>query len=337
MNTTCGVDITISRAELQAFQAYSAVHQVLSAPHTAAMIYVSRMAVAVALDSDAQSVRQIEVASGLSRETVMTYLPQEGESAYGLLSCVEKGSENTYWEMRRGSYANTGKEPNTLTLSGENQGEPVPSTPLLDQEHSLPLGQGVRNVAGVLAAGRERLRDPRVQAALDPSRDVWAPRSSLAEANDYRPAGHRGWALAVLVGAADVALALGDLRDLLGLSERQTRNVVAQLEAAGLATRWREGRETIVELCFDTMLVSMERTPEADRRDRAIHKKRQHEHERRLLASRRTPHGRHAWLLIRYPYEGWDAATREYYCPANELKIAAFFEPGFKKEWAKAA
>jgi hypothetical protein len=300
------------------------------------------MADAIARDGQVQSIRAIEAASGLSRETVFTYLPAQGETSYGLLHCADKGSENSYEDRHEGVYSVTGEKPNpppTSRSRASSTGEVLPPAVLAERSKN-DSSQGVRDPAGVLAEGRKRLLDPRVSAALDPSRDTWAPRSRLADELDYVGAGHRGWALGVLLGLQDVSLRLADVRELLGLSERQTRAVVAQLEDAGLARRSSLGRETIVEFRFDSVLV---RTfsdffrESSDRRERAHHKELRSVHERKIMASRRTLHGKHAWALIRHPNPAWSPENAAFHCRQNELIIASMYERGFTRSWAKAA
>jgi hypothetical protein len=300
------------------------------------------MADAIARDGSIQSVRAIESASGLSRETVFTYLPAQGETSYELLHCADKGSENSYEDRHEGVYSVVGQKPNPSPTSrsrASRTGEVV-TPPVLAEEKEELRSQGVRNVTEVLAEGRKRLLDPRVSAALDPSRDTWAPRSRLAGELDYVGAGHRGWALGVLLGLQDVSLRLADVRELLGLSAKQTYLVVRQLEEAGLARRSALGRETVVEFRFDSVLV---RTfsdffrESSDRRERAHHKELRGVHERKIMASRRTLHGKHAWALIRHPNPAWSPENAAYHCRQNELTIAGFYENGFQKGWAKAA
>ena len=299
----------------------------------AGTIYVARMAMALLRSPDLKGQRSIEAASGLSRDTVFDHLPGEGETSYGLLKCIDRGSQNTYEDQHVGQYVVTGNIPNALSQSSIKTGT---SSTTGGTSSTVPIDrtQGVRDLAGVLAEGRERLLDPRVLEALDPARDVWAPRSLLAAPLDYRGAGHRGWALGLLLGLADVTLTYAQVRELLGLSERQTRNIVTQLEEAGLVDRRVVGRMTLLDFTFASTLVethSMRFFNDADRAERAHHKREHHHRERTLLASRKTRHGREAWLLVRYPNPHWSPETLRFYSPANELVVAAMFERSMKR------
>lgn len=313
------------------------VHDVLSThPGDLKAIFTARMATALLRDPKIKGMRGIETASGLSRDSVFTYLPQEHETSYGLLYCVDRGSENSYDDQRSGQYVVIGNPSNALVTGVTTDTSKYLSS---SQESLTSQEQGVLPTADVLAQGRERLKDPRVWEVMNPERDMWAHRSSLAEPLDYQPLGHRVWALAFLLGAADVTLTFTQVRELLGLSERQSRNLVVQLEEAGLAQR-RRGRETLVDFLFATVLLDSSSVSffyEADRAERAHAKQERHHRERQVLASRRTRHGREAWLLIRHPHPGWSPETLAFHSPANELKLAAMFEKTMTRRLALAA
>lgn len=297
------------------------------------------MTIAHLRDSDLSGMRSIEAASGLNRTTVWKYLPAEGETAYGMLHCSERGSGEDYYNPLAGRYEVVGNRSNAWSGTGV--------TTVKSRETGVPQGlqetpgpsgtQGVGGIAEVLAEGRKRLLDPAVWEALDPSLDIWASRQAQVETKyDCRAAGHRGWALGLLTGLADVTLTMAQIRELLGLSERQTRNVVAQLEEASLAT-WHRGTG-LVELTFTTALVgTYAQIPDGDRADRAAHKQDQHHHERKVLASRRTRHGMLARSMIRFPNPHWTPEVAGFYTSVNELAVAALLEGSMTRRLALAA
>jgi hypothetical protein len=308
-------------------------------------IYEARVYAAVGVgDRDLSGVRSWEAASGLGRQTLLDTLPQTGElSEHGLLRCLSRGTFD-YDKPEIGEYVladlpkcDTGWIRNTygrvvisLMARAGGAGSATP------EEHVDHLQVGVPDLSGVLLTAADRLEREEVRLALDPSRDTWAPHSAMAE---VKGAGHRGWALALVLGLQDCTLTLSQVQTLTGLSERQNRALVARLEALGLAYRSKQGRSTVVAFLFASVLVdplSMAYDPDSDRSERARKKRERAHWEAACLRSRRTPHGQQARLLIRFftPNEGTLPEAIELFKSCNQLKLAKILEPNFSRSWA---
>jgi hypothetical protein len=307
-------------------------------------IYESRVYAAIGSGmTELSGVRALEAASGLGRQTLLDTLPDQGTaSEYGLIIGHSRGTFD-YDKPEVGEYSfadlgkcDTGWIRNTfgrgssisMTRTGVVSPLSTPEDQVEHPEHSARAG--VPDLAGVLLAAADRLRREEVRLALDPSLDSWAPYGRDTPTR----VGHRGWALALVLGLQDCELTLSQVQMLTGLSERQNRALVERLETAGLAYRVRRGRATHVCFCFDSVLVNpyaMSYDPDADRAERARKKRERAYWEAACLRSRRTPHGQRAWQLIRFfrPDETTPPQVIDLMRYRNQLQLAKLLESEF--------
>jgi hypothetical protein len=304
-------------------------------------IYESRIYAAVGSGmTELSGVRALEAASGLGRQTLLDTLPDQGAaSEHGLIVGLSRGTfDYEHPEVGEYSFADLGKSDtgwirNTFGRQGfisESRGGVVsPLSAVKDQVEPSQTG-GAPDLAGVLRTASDRLGREEVRLALDPSLDSWAPYGRDTPTR----VGHRGWALALVLGLQDCELTLSQVQTLTGLSERQNRALVGHLETAGLASRVRRGRETHVVFLLDSVLVNpyaMSYDPDADRAERARKKRERAHWEAACLRSRRTTHGREARQLIRFfrPDETTPPQVIDLMRYHNQLQLAKLLESEF--------
>jgi hypothetical protein len=303
-------------------------------------IYESRIYAAVGPGmTELSGVRALEAASGLGRQTLLDTLPAQGTaSEHGLIVGHSRGTFD-YDEPEVGEYSfadlgkcDTGWIRNTFgrgcSLS-MTRGGVVSRGSAPEDQVDHPESAGAPDLAGVLRTASDRLGREEVRLALDPALDSWAPAGVVSTG-----AGHRGWALALVLGLQDCELTLGQVQTLTGLSERQNRALVTRLEAIGLAHRTKVGRTTHVSFLFDSVLVNpyaMSYDPDSDRAERARKKRERAYWEAACLRSRRTPHGREAWQLIRFfrPDESTPPQVIDLMRYRNQLQLAKLLESEF--------
>ncbi|WP_326755120.1 hypothetical protein OH738_10675 [Streptomyces hirsutus] len=126
---------------------------------------------------------------------------------------------------------------------------------------------------------------------LDPADDQWA------EEGDYAW-GKQAWRLAVLFGARDIFVTAKDLEALLGLKERQVRNLLNRwTEGLALAVEEKVGRTKIYTLMFHSILHpdGMAYLGYTGRKNRMFAAMQRDTKERATAARRGTPEGAIAW------------------------------------------
>jgi hypothetical protein len=250
------------------------------------------VAYALALDPEVggKGIRAIEEATGIAhthlkgnaytkKATGRSYetrrvLPDEGEvDEFGLLKCVERGDVH----YRSGTFElgvyrvahDTGQ-----IWPSKSQGlspsisstPPAPGSVEDKDDHTPPRGgpdlSGIEDelaelvLEELLDTWASQLARPGVREVLAPHLDVWAPTGALGRTRQgHDGLGDLGWALALLTGLTDSYLTLDQIQRLLGLGERQTRRLVADLEKARYAERHRKGRRQLIELRFSFSLI----------------------------------------------------------------------------------
>lgn len=217
-------------------------------------IQEARVAMALLCSPDAQGLRQIEVASGLSADTLLKVLPQSGFSS-DLLTCRTRGVFT--WEP---------KDRRPMTFEHRSFVDHNPLISLEDLQKSRSEGlywgddDGGRNLTGV----------------LDPSLDRWA--------NKDGKLGDAGWALAMVTLLDSMTFTLGELERILGIGVRQVRRVIERMEH--LATKSRVGRTVRVTVDM-SVLVHQEL-----KRSRAARKSAEHQAEASAVKAMTTQLGR---------------------------------------------
>lgn len=221
-------------------------------------IQEARVAVALLLHPEAEGIRQIEVASGLSVDTLLKVLPQSGFSS-DLLTCRTRGLFT--WEPR---------DRRPMAFEHRSFADHNPFISLQDMNALRSGGtyegdeDGGRNLTGV----------------LDPSLDVWT--------NKDGKLGDAGWALAMVTLLGSMTFTTGDLVRILRIGERQVRRVADRL--GGWMTKSRVGRAVLMTVDMSLMLNEQWQAT----RSRAAGKAQEHQYEASSVKAMATEVGRTA-------------------------------------------
>lgn len=219
----------------------------------------ARVAVALLLNPDIEGLRQIEVASGLSADTLLKVLPQSGFSS-DFLTCRTRGV--FAWEAQD-------RRPMAFehrSFAGHN---PLISLQELDSLRS----------EGRYEERREE-GDRHLTGVLDPSLDVWS--------NKDGKLGDAGWTLAMVTLLGSMTFSLGELGRILKLGERQVRRTVERL--GSWAQKVKTGRSVQVTVDMSLMLHDGLDLP----RNKAAGKARDHQYEVSAVKAMATQIGRTA-------------------------------------------
>lgn len=199
----------------------------------------ARVALGLVLHSP-QGLRQIELASGLSDDSVLKILPEAGAGTT-LLSCSNRGrfaydeTERLSMSLHVRRYRPSVEHPRVLSsLTPSNDQETESVERLVDEKPG-----GARPMSGM------ELK------LLDPSLDLWNNPSEYHRGSERF--GDAGWVLAMVTGFQATTFTLDELSRILRVGERQVRRIVDRLAASGYASRTKEGRRVLVTVDFSMM------------------------------------------------------------------------------------
>ncbi len=193
-----------------------------------------------------QGLRQIELASGLCDDTILSVIPDAGAGTV-LLSCTNRGQFSFDETERRPMALHVKRYRSDVEhpwFPGSSTSKDVQDLEILKMlEIKRSKTRGAREVTAI---AKEAL------AALDPGLDLWSNPSEHNLGGQHF--GDAGWTLALVTGLRARTFGLDELQKILRVGERQLRRIVARLADYGFARRTREGRRVLVTVDFSMMI-----------------------------------------------------------------------------------
>lgn len=197
---------------------------------------------ALALDDDLKGLRSIEIASGITVDSILRVIPQARMDAT-LIHCSDRGVFSPDPEERRPmklqvkDYRTSADHPSSRSFN---------TSKTRDIEEEKSFKDWERDSDPAMSAVPDR-----VIQMLSPALDIW---SNYTGERQGEYLGDEGWALAMVTGFQAMTLTLDELSRILHVGERQVRRIVRKLETQRWASRNKEGRRVLVTVDFSVMI-----------------------------------------------------------------------------------